>query len=211
MILRKNSVYFIMGSQNTNRDPYEILKQSIEAGIDMFQYREKGIDSLNDEEKLQLGGRLRNLCKQKSIPFIVNDDVELALALEADGIHIGQDDLPIEKVKQLTNNRLIIGLSTSTVEEAIQAERDGADYIGVGPIFSTSTKEDAKQPIGLCTLRSVRKHVQIPIVAIGGISSDTACDLFDAGATAVATISAIINSTDIKETVERMKGQKRGN
>lgn len=206
MKLRERSIYFIMGSQNTKEGAAQILKKAIAAGIDWFQYREKGTGSLEAKEKLDLGKSLRELCLKHSVTFIVNDDLELALELNADGIHIGQDDMAIKEVKRIVKDRMIVGLSTSTLEEAINAEKSGADYIGVGPIYSTTTKEDAKQSIGLTRLRTIKEHVRIPIVAIGGISEDNAAQVFNAGATSIATISAITQSKDISYTVKKMKG-----
>src|SRR5690625_2551217 len=162
-------LYFIMGSQNTKSDPVDILKAAIAGGITCFQYREKGEHAKVGLDRINLGLNLRKLCRENNIPFIVNDDVELAIKLDADGIHVGQDDIAIDELRKIVPSHYMIGLSTSTIEESLEAERLNVDYIGVGPVYKTTTKDDALQPIGLKGLQKIRKETTIPIVAIGGI------------------------------------------
>src|SRR5699024_5890610 len=126
-------LYFIMGSNNTNDHPVEVLKKAIEGGVTCFQFREKGPGAKTGTEKLTLGRQLRDVCRDHQIPFVVNDDVDLAIKLEADGIHIGQDDTSIEDVRKKVSRECFIGVSTSTIEESLDAEKRGADYVGVGP------------------------------------------------------------------------------
>lgn len=135
-LLRK---YFIMGSQNCHRDPNAVLEEALAAGITAFQFREKGTGSLSGEKKLQLGRELRERCRAHDVPFFINDDIELAEELEVDGIHVGQDDMPVKEVRTRFSDK-IIGLSISTQEELDRSPLELVDYIGVGPIFTTSTK-----------------------------------------------------------------------
>ena len=200
-LLRK---YFIMGSQNCERDPEVILQEAISAGITIFQFREKGIGSLSGEEKISLGKRLREICRENGIPFIINDDVELVEILDVDGIHVGQGDTSVEVLREKFPD-LYIGLSVSNVEELRNSPIDLVDYVGAGPVFATSSKEDAKQPVGVEWIRYVRKkHPELPIVGIGGINESNAKQVIEAGADGVAVISAITKSKDIEKTVHNL-------
>lgn len=199
------AVYFIMGSQNVSTNPLLVLEGALQAGIDLFQYREKGTGAKSGIERIKLGEELQTLCRTYDKPFIVNDDIELALLLGADGIHIGQDDSDLAEVKRLIPQNMIIGLSTSTIEEAVEAERVGVDYIGVGPIYSTTTKEDAKSAIGLEQLKEIRSKVKLPIVAIGGITSEVAPLVYEAGAEIIATISGMTEVEDYQKVIKQFK------
>ena len=132
----------------------------------------------------------------ESCRFIVNDDVELALACDADGIHVGQGDLPCAEVRRRVGTEMLIGVSVSTVAEAMQAERDGADYLGVSPVFATPTKPDAPAAAGLDGLRAIRAAVRLPLVAIGGIHAGNAAEVLAAGADGLAVVSAIMSAAD---------------
>ncbi|QDP41053.1 thiamine phosphate synthase [Radiobacillus deserti] len=189
-------LYFIMGSNNCIKDPLEVLEEALKAGITLFQFREKGKGAKQKEDKKELAQKMKALCRSYKVPFLVNDDIQLALEIEADGIHVGQDDEHISVVRAQCPSDWIIGVSATNVTEAVQAKRDGADYIGVGPIFSTTTKEDAKKPMGLSGLITVRKSVgkSIPIVAIGGIQFSHIKDILQAGADGISIISAISQS-----------------
>lgn len=136
-------VYFIMGSNNCTKDPLAILKEALDGGVTLFQFREKGEGALTGEDRVRFAKKLQALCKEYGVPFIVNDDVELAIELDADGVHVGQDDEGITSVREKMGNK-IIGVSTHTIEEAKWAIENGADYLGVGPIFPTSTKKIRK-------------------------------------------------------------------
>lgn len=201
-------LYFIMGSQNTSADPVTVLKEAIEGGITCFQYREKGAGSKTGIQREQLGRKLRDICKVYGIPFIVNDDIELGLMLDADGFHIGQDDLPVQEVKKQIPSHMIVGVSTSTIEESVQAEKDGADYIGVGPIYSTESKADAIDPIHLRGLQNIREAVPtFPIVAISGINETNARKIIHAGADGISLISAISQADDVVTTTKQLLKQ----
>ncbi|MDF2859247.1 MAG: thiE [Neobacillus sp.] len=185
-------VYFIMGSVNCrNNKPSEILKEAIVGGITLFQFREKGEGALKGVEKNELAKELQAICRNHQIPFIVNDDIELALAIDADGVHIGQEDESVETVRKQIGKK-ILGVSVHTIEEAQGAIRDGADYFGIGPVFPTTTKLDAKASQGTKLIEALRaKGYTIPIVGIGGITAVNAPSVVEAGADGVSVITAI--------------------
>jgi len=197
-------VYFIMGSNNCKKNPFDVLTEAIEGGITFFQFREKGQGALSGEEKVAFAKELQAICRKRSIPFLVNDDVELALALDADGVHIGQEDERADIVRKKIGDK-ILGVSAHNVEEARRAIEQGADYLGVGPIFPTNTKTDAKKAQGVAVLRQLREHgITIPIVGIGGITPDNAKTVIAAGADGVSVISAISLADSPKENAQQL-------
>ncbi|MCF6092596.1 thiamine phosphate synthase [Microaerobacter geothermalis] len=198
-------VYLVMGSVNCINSPEKVLLEAIEGGITLFQYREKGSGALEGIEKYRLGKRLQQICKKAGIPFIVNDDVELALLLDADGVHIGQDDGSVEKVRMKIGSK-ILGVSAHNLEEAKEAVSYGADYLGVGPMYTTKTKEDAKEVQGPQGIRFLRENgIDIPIVGIGGITADNAKEVIQAGADGIAVISAITQNSSPRKGVEQLR------
>lgn len=210
MIKNKLNVYFIAGSQDVkNGDLLPVLEEALHAGITMFQFREKGSNSFihNPKMKRELAIQCQALCQKYNIPFIINDDVELAISIKADGIHVGQEDTPIEEVLKRVNRDTIVGLSTSNEQEVAEAEKiEGLDYIGLGPVFTTASKEDTKPELGIKGLKDIigrgRKR---PIVAIGGLSIENVSDVRKSGVDGLAVISAITKSNNIFETIERLK------
>lgn len=199
-------VYFIMGSSNCLIDPAKTLREAIAGGITFFQFREKGSDAFIGEKKFKLAAELQEICRQYSLPFIVNDDVELAVQLEADGVHIGQDDESLSVVRKLMPGK-IVGISAHTMEEVEKAIEDGADYLGIGPIFPTSTKKDAKPVQGTKLIEEVRAAgVSIPIVGIGGIHAGNAAEVIASGANGVSIITAISQAASPKEAAAQLKG-----
>ncbi|GGE57473.1 thiamine phosphate synthase [Priestia taiwanensis] len=208
-------VYFIMGSNNCTRNPLHVVEEALQGGITLFQFREKGDDALSGEEYVTFAKEVQILCKQYGVPFIVNDDVELALLLEADGVHIGQEDDKVEEVRAKIGDKLL-GVSTHNIEEARYAIKCGADYLGVGPIFPTGTKKDTRAVQGTTVIESFRREgLTIPIVGIGGITAENAEVVVRAGADGVSVISAISLSDDAKARAEAFchvvkKGQKFG-
>lgn len=199
-------LYFIMGSVNVkNRQPLTVLQEALEAGITMFQFREKGSNALTGEDYERFARDCQKLCQQYHVPFIVNDDLALALRLHADGLHIGQEDFPVSVVRKKIG-RMLLGVSVHTEAELQVALQYGADYVGIGPIFATKSKHDANAPSGTTFLRQVRtEHPELPIVAIGGIDNSNAHTVFEAGTDGIAVISAICESHDIHHTVEHFK------
>ncbi|WP_339190707.1 thiamine phosphate synthase [Paenibacillus sp. FSL P2-0121] len=194
-------VYFIMGSVNCRKAPVKVLQEAVVGGITMFQFREKGTGSLSDKARLNLGRRLQKICHTNGVPFIVNDDIDLAIALDADGIHVGQEDTPALAIRQLLGENKIIGVSAHSFAEAQQAIADGADYLGVGPIYPTSSKEDAKAVQGTAMIEELRnKGITIPLVGIGGITLQNVASVLTAGADGISVISAIAGAEDITTT-----------
>ncbi|MCE5091051.1 thiamine phosphate synthase [Staphylococcus devriesei] len=201
------NVYFICGTQDIHQgsDIKNILKQALEAGITLFQFREKGPESLKGEAKEALARELLALCHEYNVPFLVNDDVELALKIDADGIHVGQDD---EEVISFINDfkDKIIGLSVGNEKEYQDSDLTHVDYIGVGPMYSTLSKADASAPVGP-EMISTLKHTNpsLPMVAIGGINEDNIEPIAQAGADGVSVISAIAHSHNIDKTVTKLQ------
>lgn len=194
--------YFIMGSQNCMRNPVEILEAAVEAGITAFQFREKGEGSLKGEAKIELGKQLQAVCHKAGIPFIVNDDVELVDLLDADGIHVGQDDQSAQDLRRVFPNKWI-GLSVSNANELENSPLAYVDYIGAGPIFHTSTKTDAKAAVGLKWISTLRREFpSLPIVGIGGITTENAASVMEAGADGVSIITAITRAENIERAVK---------
>jgi thiamine-phosphate pyrophosphorylase len=182
------------------RNLVDAVEEAIKAGITVLQLREKDITS---REFYHLALQLRELTKAYGIPFIINDRVDIALAVDADGVHVGQDDLPADVVRKIIGKEKIMGVSAKTVEEAIKAEKDGADYLGVGAIFPSPTKPSS-EAIGLEGLKIIKNKVKIPVVAIGGINKNNAGEVITAGADGISCISSIF-SGDITENVRALK------
>ncbi|NRF94641.1 thiamine phosphate synthase [Paenibacillus frigoriresistens] len=193
-------LYFIMGSTNCLKDPVDVLREAIDGGITLFQFREKGLGALTGEAKLQLADKLQRLCREHQIPFIVNDDIELAISLDADGVHVGQEDESAKWIRKKIGSNKIIGVSAHTVEEAQQAIQDGANYLGLGPVFPTRTKKDAKEVQGTRLIDDLRRRgINIPLVGIGGITIDNSASVIAAGADGVSVITAITNAPSVTD------------
>lgn len=181
----------------------EQVKEALDGGVTFLQLREKQIDS---ELFLQEAQKLKELCKQYQVPFVINDDVELALKVDADGVHVGQSDMEAGDVRKKLGKDKIIGVSAQTVEQAVMAEKHGADYLGVGAVFPTSSKDDA-QEVDYETLKAICQAVQIPVIAIGGINTQNVDRLKGSGICGVAVISAIFAQEDIKEAAKELKNR----
>ncbi|WP_410511494.1 thiamine phosphate synthase [Paenibacillus sp. BR2-3] len=202
VLREKLKVYFIMGSINCRKSPEEVLTEAITGGITMYQFREKGIGALTGCAKYDLARKLQQICQSHGVPFIVNDDIDLAIALDADGIHVGQDDEPARLIRHQIGAHKIVGVSAHTLEEARQAIADGADYLGIGPIYPTTSKDDAKAVQGTALIEQIQVHgLTLPLVGIGGISLLNAAPVIAAGADGISVISAIAAADDISGTV----------
>lgn len=184
------------------RDVQAVVAQAIEGGASAIQLRWK---SGPLSEALRSGQTLRALCHDTGVLFVVNDRVDLALALGADGVHLGVKDLPVAVARKIAGDRMIIGYSPETVEDAIVAERSGADYLGVGPIFGTTTKADAGKAVGTGHLTGIVRAVSIPVVGIGGITAGNAPEVIAAGAAGVAVISAVIGARDVQAAARQLR------
>ena len=178
----------------SGRNHLEIARAALTGGADMIQLRDK-TGSLRG--LLPQARAIRLLCRFHGALFIVNDRLDLALAAEADGAHVGQEDLPAAEARRLLGSNRILGVSTHSVDQALAAREVGADYIGFGPMFLTGTKETGYTPRGPATLREVRNAVSLPILAIGGITIENVGAVITAGATAPAVISAVVGAADI--------------
>lgn len=181
----------------------EQVQEALDGGVTFLQLREKHIDS---GLFLQEAQELKDLCKQYQVPFVINDDVELALKVDADGVHVGQSDMKAGDVRKKLGKDKIIGVSAQTVEQAVMAEKHGADYLGVGAVFPTSSKDDA-QEVDYETLKAICQAVQIPVIAIGGINTQNVDRLKGSGICGVAVISAIFAQEDIKEAAKELKNR----
>ena len=196
MINKQLAVYFIAGTPNCLKPIEQTLEEAIKGGITMFQFREKGEGAKTGAEKKQLAIRLQSICRTAGIPFIVNDDLELAVEIEADGVHIGQEDEAVSIVRDKIKGG-IVGVSVHTMEEFEQAIKDGADYVGTGPIYATATKTDTRPVAGTTLIRRLKKHdPEFPVVGIGGITLQTAGEVMKAGADGVSVITAISMAED---------------
>lgn len=186
------------------RSHVAIAEAAVAGGADMIQLRDK---SGNLRDLLPQARALRALCRARGVLFIVNDRVDLALAVDADGAHVGQEDLPPESARRLLGPRRLLGVSTHSPAQATAAREAGADYIGFGPMFPTGTKDTGYAPQGLDSLREIRRSVALPILAIGGISLDNVSRVIEAGATAPAVISAVAAAPDIAAAVAAFRGK----
>lgn len=179
----------------------EAVEQAISGGCTIVQLREKDITSL---AFFKLAKCIKQITDSYHIPLIINDRVDIALSVNAAGVHIGQDDIPPSVVRNIIGKDMILGVSASSAWEAMQAQSDGADYLGVGAMFPTGTKTDA-QIVSKEELRRIRQAVSLPIVAIGGISKENAAFFRDTGINGLAAVSAIISQPDIKRAAEELR------
>lgn len=187
-----------------------VVREAILGGATFVQFREKKFSGANfaEEKILEEASAIKNLCDEFKVPFVVNDDVLLAKKIDADGAHIGQGDMPLERAREILGENKIIGVSAQNVEQAILAQRRGADYLGVGAIFQTQSKGDA-QSVSIETLRSICEAVEIPVVAIGGINCENVSRLEKSGIAGVSVISAIFAADDIRAAAAALKERAR--
>lgn len=196
--------YLVLGSPNCRDHPLRVLEAALDGGVTLVQFREKGPGALTGEPMRALARELLTACRRRGVPFLVNDDVELALAIGADGVHVGQEDEAAAQVRARIGDR-ILGVSAHTFAEAEAAVRHGADYLGIGPIYPTASKADAKAPQGPAILRVLRdRGITLPLVGIGGITADTAGDVVRAGADGIAVISAITHAEDVRRAAAQL-------
>jgi thiamine-phosphate pyrophosphorylase len=188
--------YFITDAALSRAGNHRDVQQAVAAGVKVVQYREKQADA---KTMLEEARGLRSLCKNTF--FLVNDRVDIAWGAAADGVHLGQDDLPYEVARRLLGKKKIIGLTVRNLAEALEAQDLGADYLGVSPIFLTGTKGDAGPPAGLALLKEIRRRVSLPLIAIGGITLANAPAVIRAGADGVAAISAVVTRPDVRTEI----------
>lgn len=178
------------------------VEKSLINGVTFLQLREKNVDT---ESFLNLALEMKALAQGYNVPFVINDNIDVAIKSDADGVHIGQDDMSVEEARKIIGKDKILGVSVGTIEQAIQAEKLGADYLGVGAIFSTDTKKDAGG-VTFEILKNICEVVNIPVVAIGGINKDNISSLEGSGIDGVAVISAILAQKDIAKATCELKG-----
>lgn len=198
------SVYLVTDAGlSSGRSTVEIVESAIRGGVDAVQLREKGT-SVRD--RYELGAKLREVTEEADVPLIINDRIDLAAAIDADGVHLGDDDLPVSSARKQLGEEAIVGRSVSTPEAARRAERAGADYLGVGAVYGTASKEtDPEQSnIGLERVRAIREATDLPFVGIGGVTPENAGGVVEAGADGVAVISAITAADDPERATRRL-------
>ena len=184
-----------------NRTLYDVVRESLEGGVTFLQLREKDLD---DENFYKEAVRLQEMAREYGVPFVVNDNVEIAVRMDADGVHVGQDDMEAGDVRALIGPDKILGVSAQTVEQAVLAEKRGADYLGVGAVFPTGSKDDAVE-VSHETLKAICDAVSIPVVAIGGITVNNTLELAGSGICGIAVISAIYGQKDIYQATVSLK------
>ncbi|XPV74981.1 MAG: thiamine phosphate synthase [Desulfovibrio sp.] len=199
----ETDIYCLTGEKfSLKRSNITVVQKMLDAGVKIIQYREK---DKAPAKKYQQCVVIRKLTREAGAWFIVNDDVELAKLVKADGVHVGQGDMPIKEVREIVGPDMIIGLSTHSSEEAQKAVADGADYIGVGPIFPTETKEDVCDAVGFEYLNYVAENIDIPFVAIGGIKDHNVAEVVRQGASCVAMVTEIVGVRDIEAKVKEIR------
>lgn len=179
----------------------EQIELSLKGGVTFLQLREK---NLSEEEFLKEAREIKSLAKEYKVPFIINDNVDVAMKVDAEGVHVGQDDRDAKEVRKIIGKNKILGVSAQTIKQAIKAEKDGADYIGVGAVFPTGTKKDAEN-LSIEILKKICQSVTIPVVAIGGITKENILKLKGSNIAGVALVSAIFASKDIKQDCQKLK------
>jgi thiamine-phosphate pyrophosphorylase len=184
------------------RSNLEIVTAAVDVGVTIVQLREKDCPTLELIEQAQ---SIKAYLKARNVPLIINDRVDIAQAVKADGVHLGQTDMPLEAAKRILGAEMIIGISAESIEDALTAEKGGADYLGVSPIYATPTKTDTAPALGLKGLRDIRKAVKLPLVGIGGLNRDNAADVIRNGSDGVAVVSAIVAADDPEAAARELK------
>ncbi|QGT98682.1 Thiamin-phosphate pyrophosphorylase [Candidatus Syntrophocurvum alkaliphilum] len=197
------SIYLVTDSDLIKgNDIITAVLQAVKGGASLVQLREKDASS---REFYNIATELKRHLSDLQVPLIINDRLDIALAVDADGLHIGQDDLPLTVARKILGENKVIGLSANTIEQAIEGEKQGATYLGVGPVYYTDTKKDTKEVIGPESLSKFKTAVNIPVVGIGGINHDNISAVKKSGIDGVAVVSAILAQDDINIAAQRMK------
>jgi len=200
-LLKKPGIYLIADRDTLKgKDIASVVSKSLDAGADIVQLRDK---TATNEEFLEAAKKIKSLAKDKGALFIIDDRVDMALALDSDGIHLGQDDTPVETARRILGKKKIIGLSTHSASQIDEATKKDVDYISVGPVYSTPTKPDYA-PVGLDLIRTASRKLKIPFVAIGGIDESNIKEVTAAGAKRIAVVRAILSSDSPFEATKNM-------
>jgi thiamine-phosphate pyrophosphorylase len=194
------SLYLVTDKSDDVEKFLKTIEEAIKGGVNVVQIREKTADTL---DFYNLALKVKEITTKYNVPLIINDRVDIALAIDADGVHVGQSDMPCDVTRRLIGEDKILGVSAATVDEAKKAEKDGADYIGTGAVFPTATKDDAPS-VTKAELKEVVESVNIPVVAIGGINLENASQLNDTGIAGLSVVSAIMSSDNPKESSQKL-------
>lgn len=194
------SLYLVTDKSDDVEKFLKTIEEGIKGGVSVVQIREKTADTL---DFYNLALQVKEITTKYNVPLIINDRVDVALAIDADGVHVGQSDMPCDVTRKLVGPDKIVGVSAATIDEAQKAEKDGADYIGTGAVFPTATKDDAPS-ITKDDLKEVVDSINIPVVAIGGITLENANELKDTGIAGLSVVSAIMSSDNPKESSEKL-------
>lgn len=194
------SLYLVTDKSDDVEKFLKTIEEGIKGGVSVVQIREKTADTL---DFYNLALKVKEITSKYDVPLIINDRVDVALAIDADGVHVGQSDMPCDVTRKLVGPDKIVGVSAATIDEAKKAEKDGADYIGTGAVFPTATKDDAPK-ITKKDLKEIVDSINIPVVAIGGITLDNAHELIDTGIAGLSVVSAIMSSDDPKKSSEKL-------
>jgi len=184
------------------RSTLEIVRAAVDGGATVVQLREKDCST---REFIEQALAIKDFLKDRAVPLIINDRLDVAQAVKADGVHLGQTDMPLKVAKKILGDSMIIGISAESLQDAVEAEKGGADYLGVSPIYATPTKTDTALPLGLEGLREIRKAVRIPLVGIGGLNRDNAAEVIRNGADGVAVVSAIVAADDPQKAADALR------
>ena len=194
------SLYLVTDKSDDVEKFLKTIEEGIKGGVTVVQIREKTADTL---DFFNLALKVKEITRKYNVPLIINDRVDVALAIDAEGVHVGQSDMPCDVTRKLVGPDKIVGVSAATIDEARKAEKDGADYIGTGAVFPTATKDDAPK-ITKKDLKEIVDSINIPVVAIGGITLDNAHELIDTGIAGLSVVSAIMSSDDPKKSSEKL-------
>ncbi len=201
--LQETDIYCITAQKHSNgRNNIDVVKELLNANIKIIQYREKDKTLLEKYNECLI---IRKLTEDYGADFIINDDLDIAILVNADGVHIGQDDLPINKVREIIGEKMLIGVSTHSSKQALEAVKNGADYIGVGPIFHTKTKKNVCDPVGLEYLQFAVKNIDIPFVTIGGIKEHNIEEVLKCGAKCIVLVTEIVGANNITQKIKDIR------
>ena len=196
------SVYLVTDSRDKSEEEFlAIIEEAIKGGTSIVQLREK---TASTKDFYELALKVKEITSRYDVPLLINDRIDIALAIDSEGVHIGQDDMPADIARAIIGDEKILGVSASTVDEAVKAQKDGADYIGSGAVFPTSTKDDADS-VSKDELKEIVNSIDIPIVAIGGITLENAQELKDTGISGFSVVSAIMGAKDPQEASKKLK------
>lgn len=205
-MLKRDWILYLITEEklSSGRSTLEVVKKAVKGGVDVVQLRDK---NMTLRERYSLGRKIRKITQKSNVDFIVNDRVDLAAVLDADGVHLGQDDLPCSEARRILGADKIIGITALNAKDIIKAEQDGADYLGIGSVYKSNSKKVAaeKDGIGLEGIKKVKKITSLPVIAVGGLNSKNAAEVIKAGADTVSVISAVAGADNIQASVKTLK------